>query len=73
MNYKTNYPQGECSPKHTTNSKNRDSFLLGLGLGVAVMFAGLSSCGGGKKGNDEDNQAYKACSCVDDYRDYMKN
>lgn len=73
MNYKTNYPQGECAPKNTTNRKNKASLLLGLGLGVAVMVAGLSSCGGGNKGNDADTQAYKACSSVADYRAYMKN
>ena len=74
MKNKTNYPQGATAPKNSTNRKNKANLLLGLGLGVAVMVGGLSSCGGGfgSKDNDSDTQAYKACSSVADYRAYMK-
>ncbi len=76
MKDKTNYPQGVGAPQNTTNRKNKASLLLGLGLGVAVMVGGLSSCGHfsfKSDDNDSDTQAYKACSSVADYRAYMKN
>ena len=74
MKNKSNYPQGVCAPKNTTIRKNKASLLLGLGLGVAVMVAGLSSCGGfGSKDNDADTKAYESCASVADYRAYMKN
>lgn len=76
MKNKTNYPQGATAPKNSTNRKNKANLLLGLGLGVAVMVGGLSSCGHfnfKSEDNDSDTQAYKACSSVADYRAYMKS
>ena len=69
---KTNYPQGVSAPKSSTNRKNKASLLLGLGLSVAIVAGGLSSCGGSSsKENDSDTQTYKACTSVADYRAYM--
>ena len=76
MKNKTNYPQGAAAPKSSTNRKNKVNLLLGLGLGVAVMVGGLSSCGHfnfKSEDNDSDTQAYKACSSVADYRAYMSS
>ena len=71
---KTNYPQGVSAPKSSTNRKNKASLLLGLGLSVAIVAGGLSSCGGSSsKENDSDTQTYKACTSVADYRAYMKS
>ena len=60
--------------KNTSQSKNRKGnigLLLGLGLSMAIVISGLSSCG--PKGNTKDKEtaAYEACSSVSDYRGYI--
>lgn len=51
--------------------KSKAGLVLGLGLGVAVVAAGLSSCGGTNNKSNEETEAYKACSSIADYRAYM--
>ncbi len=61
----------------TINRKSKASLLLGLGLGLAVVLTGFSSCGsksekGGGKTDESEIKAYEACASVADYRAYMK-
>ena len=52
--------------------KSKAGLMLGLGLGVAVVAAGFSSCGGtNNKKSNEETEAYKACTSIADYRAYM--
>lgn len=60
--------------KNTSQSKNRKGnigLLFGLGLSMAIVISGFSSCG--PKGNTKDKETatYEACSSISDYRGYI--
>lgn len=60
--------------KNISQSKNRKGnigLLFGLGLSMAIVISGLSSCGPKGTTKDKETAAYEACSSVSDYRGYI--
>ena len=67
MTNKSEMIAAQSKKQNTTNRKSKVSLLLGLGLGLAVVITGLSSCGN----SDKETEVYNACFSIADYRAYM--
>ncbi len=70
MTNKSEMIAAQSTRQNTTNRKSKASLLLGLGIGLAVVITGLSSCENSGKSNKE-TEVYNACSSIADYRAYM--